>query len=624
MLAPHPQAGAADPVSWFRGVVRVPVAGRDPEDRRTLNVLEIGQAGTGPQLELLAVDGSGEPDPVATGAGRMVNFFPGYRVHLHADPSNGFDEAALIPAPGEGSRTTLLGMRTVDPTTLDGSGQPYRSLVGVPQLLTAVEVLEPRVPLKPSGLKYATPPDAYGKASYTLRVDFEAPPFAVAFYRADALSILEALYEPGEIEAIRAMILPPDRDPSFANRFDDLFAFVDSGDAVIAPAAFPLAGGGSYAFPLPNATLLDLATAATLAERKARMKAALLDAFVALTEQPLIYSLIRTDPDYVPTNAKQTFRNASGEILAPGESGFDLAPMARRPGGDSIQFTDFTLEGSMNPNTVYFYFARELGNRMQLGGPSPIYGPVKLVNLAAPAAPQLRKIGSVPYDAATQRGPEVRFEVLAPSPADPMAKLRIYRTAVSAEALSVRTMAAVKDIDLAPLAPTPDGTLVVADDFAGEPFIPFGEPLFYRLAWLREVRSEDAAGIPQTAWAVSEPTGALLANLVDVVNPPPPVASVAVLATDPVSGNKTIELSWPKTTHNGTYYVCQLAPSGNWFRLATLKTNAAQPNLVLPDALPISDDDDPIYYRFKIDVENSSGLLNLVEAPITVDLASLP
>jgi hypothetical protein len=620
-LAPHPQSTAADAVSWFRGVVRVPVTGRDPEDRRMLKVIGIGQSGG--RLELRAVDDGGEVGAVATGPGRLVHYLPGYRVHLHADPASGFDRTTLMPAPGEGSRTTLLGARSVDPTTLDSAAKPYRSPVGVPQLLTAMEIIEPGIPLRPKGLKYATPPDSYGKASYTLNVEFDAAPFAVACYRADALAILEALYEPEQQAEIRAAIFPAQADPYFANRFDDLFAFFDSGDSATDLAVFPLALGDNYFLPLPNAASLALSGLPTLAERKQRMKAAMLEAFVALTEQPLIYDLIRTDPNYAPTNAKQVFRDADGQILAPGQAGFDLAPMAKRPGGHAVQFTDFTLEGSMNPDTVYFYLARELGNRMQLGEPSPIFGAVLLVNLAAPAAPQLRKIGSTLYDEESTLGPEVRFELLPPSPVDPMARLRIYRTSNARDALSVRTMPVVRDIDTATLTPAADGILTVADDFGGEPFIPFGEPLFYRLAWVREVHYEDAAGLAHAASVVSEPTATLLANLVDVVNPAAPVPAVAILSSDASTGDKLIELSWPKTTHNGTYYVCQLSPSGNWFRLAALKTNSAQPSFALPAPLPTADEDgETIYYRFKVDVENSSGLLNLLDAPITVNLAS--
>lgn len=74
-------------------------------------------------------------------------------------------------------------------------------------------------------------------------------------------------------------------------------------------------------------------------------------------------------------------------------------------------------------------------------------------------------------------------------------------------------------------------------------------------------------------------------------------------------------MSWDKTVHNGTYYASRLASSGNWVRIGVVKTNAALVTLDLPDALPVKDDEgNTIYYRFKTDVENSSGLLNLVAA----------
>jgi hypothetical protein len=90
------------------------------------------------------------------------------------------------------------------------------------------------------------------------------------------------------------------------------------------------------------------------------------------------------------------------------------------------------------------------------------------------------------------------------------------------------------------------------------------------------------------------------------------------------TGEKLLRMSWDKTVHNGTYYVSRLAPSGNWVRLASVKTNDALVTFDLPDALPVNDDEgNKIYYRFKADVENSSGLLNLVAAPITVSLDTI-
>ncbi|MEA2879463.1 MAG: hypothetical protein QOF14_4659 [Hyphomicrobiales bacterium] len=622
-LGAHPQASAADPVTWHKGIVRIPVAGRPDDDRRALTVLQVSDSGG--NLLLAAADDSGDPDLIVEGAGVLVNYYPGYKLYLHADPGHGFTSAAVLPMAGEGSRATIFAARAVDQATLDDNGEPYRSPVGVPQLLSAIEIVAPAVPDRPKGLKYATPPDAYDKCTYTLTTTFTHQPFAVAFYRADALSILRTLYSPATVQAIRDKIFPPESDPFFANRWDHLLGFSYAAGAMEFQA-FPL-GSGTYALPHPDEQ--DAFGAELLTPLDAlgdKIKSAVMEVFLPLTAQPLIYSLVRDDPAYVPTNKKQVFRNANGDVLAPGDPGFDLAPMARRyndSGIATIQFTDFTLDGSMNPNTVYFYLAREIGNRMQIGEASPVFGPVKLVNLSPPSAPVLRKLVTVPYDVTTMSNPQVSFEVVMPSQTDPVSRISIYRTSSALDALTLRTMSKIREIDLTTLEPTADGTLVVADDFSSDTTIPYGEPLFYRLAWVRDVAYEDVSGAAKIASAISEPTKTLLANLIDVVNPTAPVPTLQLLSTT-LAGDKLLRMSWGKTVHNGTYYASRLAPSGNWVRVGTVKTNDALVSIDLPDALPVDDDEgNKIYYRFRTDVENSSGLLNLVAAPVTVSLDTI-
>ena len=95
-------------------------------------------------------------------------------------------------------------------------------------------------------------------------------------------------------------------------------------------------------------------------------------------------------------------------------------------------------------------------------------GPVKLVNLSPPSAPVLRKLVTVPYDISTMRNPQVSFEVVVPSKTDPVSKISIYRASSALDALTLRTMTKVQEIDLTTLVPTADGTLVVADDFSSD------------------------------------------------------------------------------------------------------------------------------------------------------------
>ena len=609
---PHAQSGAPDPVEWWRGEVRLSVAGRSLDDRRSLRVKQVDTSGGA--LELIADDESGEPDLVLTGNGLLVNYYPGYRLYLHADPARSFDWPHVKPAPGQGSRMTLLGARSVDGATLDANGHPYRSAIGVPQLLTAIEIVEPKRPRKPDGLAYATPPDSEHKSSYTLTVEFDHEPFSAAFFRADAFGLLHALYSdvradpavPSTFEQVVATIFPIERDPWVVNRYTDLFAYLEPGSAAAAPASYDLADGTAYALPTPDAE--------AFADRQA-MREAMLAAFTALTEQPLIYGLISDHADFVPSKRKQVVRNANGDLLFPNEAGFDLSPMAKRPGGNKIQFTDFTLDGSMHPDTLYFYFVRELGNRMAISEASPIFGPVKLVNLTPPPAPVVRNLASAPFDVASGTGPRVTFEVIAPSPLESIARLRIHRTTDPADALSVRTMPMVAELVL----PATGGVLIVTDAFDADP--PYGDPLFYRLVWVREVAYDDLTLGPQTALAVSEPSPRLLTNLVDVVNPEPPVPTLSFVA---VGSDTHLRFAWTKTVHNGVYRLSHLNTAGVWARVATLASNAPLLSVDLAQLPPKTDEDgNPIYHRFKIDVENSSGLLNRRAAPITVDLTTL-
>jgi hypothetical protein len=628
VLTTHPQASDPNPVVWHKGVVRVPVAGRPTDDRRALSVTEVGKS-SGGNLILIAEDNSGAPDHIATDSVNavVVNYYQGYKLYLHADPAHGFDASAIMPAASESVRITIIGARSIDHTTLDVSGQPYRSPVGMPQLLSAIEIVEPRRPDKPKGLEYAAPPDTYGQSTYTLTATFaQTPsahtPFAAAFYRADALTILRALYSAGTLKAVRAKIFPTENDAFFANRFDDIFEFLNYPSGASTFRAFPL-GAGSYALPHPDSETFAGNETKPLDQIHDLIETAVMNVFLPLTEQPLIYSLIRDDSNYVPTNKKQIFRNDNGDILPPGDPEFDLAPMARRyidNGVPTIQFADFTLDGSMNANTVYFYCVREIGNRMQIGDASPMFGPVKLVNLSPPLAPVLRKITTVPYDVLTGDNPQVRFEIVAPSGLDPIAKVYIYRATSALDATTVRTMTLVKEVDITALVPTADGTLILADDFATDPFVPYGDPLFYRLACVRVVAYRDAAGNPMTASAASEPTRILLASLLDIVNPRPPVPALSLVSITS-SGDKQLRMTWDKTVHNGTYYVSRLGPSGNWMRLGSLQSNDPSVIFDLPDALPVDDEDgNLIYYRLRVEAENSSGLLNLVNAPITASL----
>lgn len=617
VLAPHPQAAAAAPVSWWRGTVRVPVANHDLEDRRALKVKTI-VANTS-TLELIAVDDSGSADAPIPGPA-LVNYYPSYKVYLGADAAHGFSAATVMPATGEGSRMTLVGARACDLTSLDTAGLPYdyRSSMSVPAAIAAVEIVPAGIPDRPTGLAYATPPDGYANSSYGFTTSFGGrTPFALVFFRADALSILRALYDTATYDTIKAWLFPILPDSWFADQMQDLLDYLDT-PTMAAPGAFPV-GGDPRALPIPNNPALGLTSSMSAATARKAMRHAMLRAFVGLTEQPLPYALI---VDRQPTNAPQTFRDRNGELLQPGQPGFDITPMARKLPDGSVQFVDFTLTGAMGPNTVLFYHCKEISNRTQLGEASKILGPVALVNLAAPAAPRLRRMTSVPADEATSAPPYIEFELLAPTSVDPIARLRIHRATDALDALSTRTMPVVADLPLTALLPGADGGLIAADTFAtGDP--PFGESLFYRFVWVREVPYADLALQPQVADALSEPSQAVLATILDTAAPVAPIPVASVLSVED-NGDKRLRLGWPKTVHNGRYHVEQLDRSGSWFKLGTVQSNDPALQFDLPDALPpATEDGDPLFYRFRITTESSGGRLNLADAPITVAMATL-
>ncbi|MDB5706149.1 MAG: hypothetical protein JWN66_3265 [Sphingomonas bacterium] len=621
-LPTHAQSSAAAPVSWWRGTVRVPVANHDAEDRRSLKVLRMQTDTVTGLFELIAQDDSGSADLPLTSATDpvLVNYYPGYRVYLGADPAHGLDAAGVMPATGQGSRLTLIGARSCDTLGADNSGQlyDYRSNIGTPTVIGAVEIIAPGVPDRPTGLLYATPPDGGGFSTYSFTLGFQGRiPYALAFFRADALSILRTLYEPSTLAELTAWLFPPKPDSSFTDQFHDLLDFVESPTRT-SPDAFETEQGNKT-LPYPDNPLLGLTGSMSLATAKAVMRDAVVAAFVGLTEQPLPYSLI---DDRLPTNARQVFRDRNGALLTPGTTGFDLTPMARKLSDGSVQFVDFSLGGAMNANTVYFYFAREIGSRLELGAPSPILGPVALVNLAAPLAPLVRRVTSIPVDEATAAPARVAFELVTPSATDPVARLRIYRALDPLSALSIRTMTLLPELTIDDLPVTPDGTLLASDEFStGDP--PFGESLFYRLVWAREVRYLDLANQVQFAEALSEPTQALFTAVVDIASPEAPVPSISALSTDP-EGRKLLRISWPKTAHNATYHVSQLDASGNWFRLGSVISNEALVTFDLPVALPPAKaSGDPIFYRFKIDAESSGGRVSLYDAPVTANLLAL-
>ena len=555
-----------------------------------------------------------------------MNYYPGYRVYLHADPSHNFTQGAILPAAGEGNRKTWLAGRSRDTT------EQYYSPVGIPAPIVALEFIEPFPPEQPHGGEFATWPDYYYKSSYTFTMDFAAnhKPFAVVMYRANDDAILRALYQDDTYDAVSQKLEQlGDDDPYRSDRWRNLislnYEYSNPNHPFHDPTGsnpdgsfrkFPSADG--YAFPNPDkGGVLNGVTAP--GDVLDDLRDAICGAFTPLTELPLVYDLIK-GPSYVPVPKPQNIRNDQGTLLDPNDPAFDIAPMAKRTGnGNEIQFTDFTLDGT--GNNIFFYLGREIGNRGRMGDPSRIAGPVQLINTRPPDAPAVKKMYVEELNLLDDTGPAVNFEINAFPEVQKVGRVNIYRATDAADALSVRTMRLVKTIDLTLTNQTGNLSLILSDDFE-DGSVPYGDMLFYRIVALRKV-SNPNGGIN---WAPSQPSKLLLTTVPDTVNPQAPEL---MFTSNALSGSPAalsgVVLTWNPTVHNGTYHLDKMGSAGNWTRIYHIKTNdPVTVDLAATDlgtnilAKETEDGDASVYHRFRVIAENSSGLFNLTDRVLVI------
>jgi len=621
-LPHHQQHADPDPVEWYKGAVRIGRTGSNGP-RKVLEVLRVEHVGEGQPLVLHAIDHAYDlADLIATGVHLDVNYYPGYKVYLHADSSHNFTEATILPAPGEGHRKTWLGARARD-TTLSNN-----SPVGIPAPIVALEFIEPHQPEQPIGSEYATRPDYYFKSSYTFTIDFGIKPFAVAMYRANEEAVLRALYKDETYADVRQKLdqLGED-DPFLSTRWKSLMSFDyvynDAGKPFYDPSGLSINGlfrkfqPDGYAFPNPDkGGALDGSAPSNMLSA---LKEAVWGSFTALTELPLIYDFIK-GPSYVPVPKRQNIRNSQGTLLLPSDPQFDMAPMAKRTGkGFEVQFTDFTLDGT--GTNIFFYLGREIGNRGRLGDPGAIGGPVRLINTRPPDSPAVKKMYVQEIDLISGTGPAVNFEVNAYPEVQKIRRMLIYRTKSPLDALSVRTMQLAKTVDLVQTNQITQLSMLLADDFEGG-FVPYGEPLYYRIVALRKVNNPNGGA----DWTPSQPSKVLLTTVPDPINPEAPEIT---FTSNGLSGTPQrltgVNLSWSPTVHNGTYYLEKMNATGNWVRIYFIKTNEdVTVDLAATDLgtniLPKENEseDASIYHRFRVKTENSSGLFNLTDRVLTL------
>lgn len=637
-LAAHP-----DPdVEWRQGIVRIPDSATG--ERKVLEIWSIDVSGT--TLVLTAHDPTFDVDPypsyalrpgytpIATGAAVPVNFHPGYRVYLTAQ-AGVLDSATTLPGQGQSGRQSFMAVRSRSTALAVESG------LTPPVALQARLVSPPLQPGRPTGPLYATRPDpVYGKASWTMDIkvvaDASREPYAIVFYRANEQSLLDLLYQPATVEAIRTALaaLPP-ADAAFdQDRWSDLVNLgplhADKGfrDYLAGGYRFPIPDNQAYLIPgtqlhpfdgqaRPGDASPTFAVGGEVLTMMQVLKAAVAGIFLPLTETPVLYRFLKSGGQ---TSArKPVTHDGSGARLDPADPAFDPAPMAVRhaSGGSSfVRFTDYTLDGAAT--NIYFYYGVELSDEMKFGPAGPIAGPVRLVNAFPARPPAIRNVTSVVADAPLQRATAVRLSVNAYIASEGITRFNLYRATDPADAASVRSMTLVGGFDAEAGSETE-----LVDDFADLDFPPFGDPLYYRVTALRQIVNERTATelIPSHA---SEP---VRTSVVDVDNPRAPRPS---FASDPPTPSPPFllhnaTLSWRPVTHNATYRLYKLGPTGVWNPIYEIKSNSDPVSVALADTALATDalakqdaDGNPIRHQFRLEVENASGSFSLNEAVLSV------
>ncbi|MBS1520286.1 MAG: hypothetical protein JST50_04780 [Bacteroidetes bacterium] len=622
-LDPHPQVnlpfdpanpGANAPgslrspnVEWYNGLIRIPLA--DGTDKKLVQVIRIIQSNP---VQVYIYDAGYQDDPIQTSASStdlvpLVNFHPGYRAYVFAEPAPSyFNGVNILPADQKGKKT-LMSLQTTD-TDTGGSG--LVSPLSPPVILFARKVDVPVQPGPPITYGLKVRPDATTKAAFTFDIKIlpdssgaARSPFGFMFYRTSNEDVLEALYNPDTVASILTTLDGLPIDNNFNQRYNELVNLVfDTGSST--PGSFNVYDG--YGFPVPDKTGL-LAGGDTLDIIKSKCLDAIHSTLLPLTAQVPVLQYIKQGLQ--TDNKLPAIRTIDGDLLDPSSPSFDPFPMIRQYTNSSeanttyVRFTDYMLNGSSR--FLYFYSAAEVTNQLVIGPISPFAGPVTILHTIPAEAPLVKSFTLGPPAVVSDSPVAVTFYVTPFSPEDTITKMRIYRASDPNKALALVSMDTHVDTDI-----VMDSQLgiVVTDTFDDLTAIPFGDMIYYRLAFVRTISNEN----DQPEDVIGLGSDVDIINLIDTNNPDAPQ-----LSYDQTSNT----LSWPPTTNKGTYYLFQQNSKGNWQKIYSVTPTSATDAMTytLPAPLPATDTDgNALYYRFKVTVQNSSGLLNLVDNELTI------
>ncbi|GGG35431.1 hypothetical protein GCM10011344_40340 [Dokdonia pacifica] len=672
-LEQHPQFSTDNnSVEWFRGSIRVFSneaynGGNPTKPRRVLSVLKIENiiplgTTTGENVVVYAHDpsfiqGDTSYDEIQTGVNVGVNFYPGYKIYLYADPAFNITEDAILPAEGEGMRNSIFGFRSKDSDgACEGPNTSCVSKISVPNVLFAQEIIEPQPPQEPLGGTFATRPDFFGRSTFTFTTKYDHKPHGVLFYRSNDEGLLNALYTKQTMQAIRAALkllggndeawvtdrwknfldfgvleangdynfYPPEEDAE--NRFKfphpDKPAFFDWANQVRVNLGLePLDVGPDNTVPVGDERIFSF------------VKGAIYNAFVPLTEVPIIYQHIKEAP-YQPQSKKQVIRDRNGGILSPTDPEFDMAPMMKTidTSPHETLYTDFNLDGTSN--NLYFYGAKELGTQLTMSAFSPFLGPIKLVNTNAPEQPEIKRIMPVLGNQVLGITPKIQLEINAYPEVQNIQRLTVYRTTSRLHAQSVRTMELVKVIDLTDEEYVGQSVLKVYDDFSDLSEVPYGEGLYYRITVSRAVLYTNKNNVLVDDFAPSQASKIVATMMVEVSNPTSPDLSFEGNISTFTGGTPytasnifltAVRFFWEKQAYNAKYHLYKMNSQGNWGKIYEVQTNDDQIEVALsetsvePPILLIQNEDSVNgYHHFKVITENTSGMLSTEEKILTI------
>lgn len=633
-------------IGFYKGTFRVNDP-KQPGKVRALEVLKIVQEA--PDLKLLVFDPEDRLLSEGAVSPQWANFHPSYRFYVQWSLVEAIDPVASFePVDPELSRLTYMAAKAVHTVRVDGNGDVYRSSPTPPAVHLARAIQQPLAPAVPLGPTYASRPDFYGKASYTFDTAI-APthvPYGMFFYRADEMALLLALYRLSTITNDIVPYLPEQRsdDPFLEARWQGLLQVTLEGDGSKRFKAY-----GGFRFPLPDKGLEvryagpykdDFNNVKLPGDMVDAVKEALHNAFVPLTSSYVALRDVKTSPTLQTSPKKPTLRRSNGEPLDQSIPEdlvlYDPYPMIRLSDpadvNKRVRFTDYTLDGASR--NVYFYCTREVSSGLGAGAPSPVKGPVRLVNTAPPIAPAILKVRAQPENAVLETKPEVSIQLNPPPAGERIRRIWLYRALNDADARTLRTMKQLPEIVLAGDLPT-DVPFEVRDRFAdlapGES-IPYGGPIYYRVVIGRRITNEH--GDPE--YVMSVPSETVLVSIKDTVNPKAPtldmlkqvVTAPAPDAPKPLKFTD-VKLEWDQTTYNATYRLYKMSPQGQWTLVTTVAPPHAPGKITYdwsadsahtenPDLLKLDENHNVIYHRFKVVVINSSGLVSIVDEILVI------